>query len=441
MAFCPPARRSFSEERGSGTFHTLGDLPKRKTDKSPVFHIAHDDDDDDDHSSVDEHSLHPISIPPPDVPFPRCTSPPSFQPSASSSDSLPTSPRSQLSGGPSTLILLSNGKPLKPSLKSSSSSPTILTPPQAQRMHLRARSAPSSPGVHPKNVHFPEKDYALATVRIYNRSARPAALSNPGNGNGDETETEGEEAPPTRFPFPPHPPVFNYEIDQTRSSPVPSEFFPLANLHLESLNLSQPPTSSHTLAAKPLLTGSILVRNLAFEKHVAIRFTLDDWQTVSEVGAHYVESLSDIPSAILPSQSTSISEDTSPRRGRGWDRFTFIIRLEDYAHSLSTRILWLASRYRTNSTYPEPGSAQCGPGGEWWDNNGGKNYRVSFRPVATSPTPPRSRPRRETVSGIVVSPFTSSKQRYSFCGPQHRFLHRAYDLNPQQLARSMFWAL
>ncbi|KAH0837791.1 putative phosphatase regulatory subunit-domain-containing protein [Lanmaoa asiatica] len=410
MSACPPVHRSFSEERSTGTFHTLGILPKRKHDiparKSPVFHIPHDDDDDDGHSSsVDEHCPSPslAVITPATVPFPRSTSPPPCLSPASSSTSPPTSPGPQLPRGTSTPILLSSGKPLKPSLKLSSSSPTILKPPQAQRMHLRARSEPSTPAVTPKNVHFPEKDYALATVRIFNRSARPAALSSPENGNGDETETEGEEPPPTRFPFPP---VFNYEIDPTKSSPVPYKFSPLANLFLESLDL---PHSSPSTTAKPLLTGSILVRNLSFEKHVAIRFTLDDWQTVSEVGAHYVDSLSVLPSQILLSSSASTSEDLNPHRVRGWDRFAFTIRLEDYAHSLTTRTLWLAARYRISSTYPEPGSTKCGPGGEWWDNNDNSNYRVGFRPVVAA-TSPRNRPRRETFSGILNSPFMSSRR-------------------------------
>ena len=417
MSLC---RRTFSDERGPGTFHTLGVLPKRKP--APVFHLAHDDEDH--HSSaVDEHP----SVPPP-VPFPRSASPPS--PPSPPSDSPPTSPRPHLTRGTSSPILLSNGKPLKSSLKTSSSSPAILTPPQAQRMHLRARSEPSSGVGTPKNVHFPEKGYALATVRIFNRSARPAALSSPVDPNGDETETEGEEQLPTRFPFPPVSPGFNYEIDPTKSSPIPAEFSLSEHLLLESLNLSPCSSSSSSTAAKPLLIGSIILRNLAFEKHVAIRFTLDDWQTVSEVGAHYVESLSLIPPQILLSLPASTSADPT-QKGRGWDRFTFTIRLEDYAHSLTTRTLWLAARYRTNSTYPEPGSAQYGPGGEWWDNNDGRNYRVEFRPATATLTSPRGRPRRETVSGTVISPFMSSKRRCLFRGHQHPSLHRAPNINPR----------
>ncbi|KAG9309124.1 carbohydrate-binding module family 21 protein [Chiua virens] len=404
MSVCASVRRTFSEERGPGAFHPLGHLPRRKQDapqrKPPVFHFPHDDDDDDHSSSFDERPQPPANL---NVPFPRATSPqsPSFPRSPSSPSSFtprPNSPSSQLLRGASAPILLSNGKPLKSSLKSSASSPSMLTP--LTHTHLRARSAPTSPVATPKNVHFPEKDYGLATVRVYNRSARPAALNNPLNGNGDETETDGEEQPLSRFPFPSMPPAIKYEIDPTKSSPVPGKISPHTNLLLESLDLA--PSSSSTMAAKPFLTGSVLVRNLAFEKHVAIRFTLDDWQTVSEVSARYVDSPSILPSHLRSLVSPFTSDDTTLQRGRGWDRFAFTIRLEDYAQSLSTRTLWLASRYRVNSTYPDSDLAQHGPGGEWWDNNGGANHRVGFRAaVVTSPSP-RGRPRRETVSAPIT---------------------------------------
>ncbi|KAI9569389.1 carbohydrate-binding module family 21 protein [Boletus coccyginus] len=378
--------RSFSDERGSGTFHSLGVLPKRTRDistrKSPVFNITPGDDD---HSSaLDTHSPQALSVLPHIIHF-------TSSGTRSPSTPRPPSPDPQLSRGASPSVLLSGGRPLKSSLKSSASSPTVLIPPHAQHMHQRSRSEPSTP----KNVHFPEKDHGLATVCLFKYSARPAALSNPASSDGDETETEGEDNPSTRFPFPPSFPGFNYEIDPTKSSPVPSKPSPLSNLFLESLNLSPSSPGKHT---KPMITGFILVRNLSFEKDVAIRFTFDDWETVSEVGAHYVNSLSHPPSQVLSSPSTS------PQRGRGWDRFVFTIHLEDHAHSLSTRTLWLAARYRTNSTYPDPGSSQNGPGGEWWDNNDGSNHRVGFRHAVTASSFSRGRPRRETISAPISSP-------------------------------------
>ena len=53
---------------------------------------------------------------------------------------------------------------------------------------MRAQSAPSTPS-HIKNVHFAEKDSGLETIRVYNRTGKPASLSKP---PGEETETETE---------------------------------------------------------------------------------------------------------------------------------------------------------------------------------------------------------------------------------------------------------
>ncbi|KAF8131501.1 carbohydrate-binding module family 21 protein [Boletus edulis] len=345
----PLLRRTLSDESNPGPF---GVLPKRTRDSSPSVHA----------SSFNELSPCPT---------------------------LPQRP--QLSRGTSSPIL-SNGKPLKSSLKSSTS------PPQARRTHHRSCSEPPTT----KRVHFPEEDDALATIRVYDRSAHPAALSNLANDNGNLTETEGELAPSARFPFPSLSSVLDYEIDPTKSFPVPSNPSPSADLLLESLNLSS--SSSTSTTTKHVLTGSILVCNLAFEKHVAVRFTLDDWETVSEVGAHYVESLSLPPSQILFPQSPPTMSDTIHQRGRGWDRFAFTIHLEGDTRSWSTRTLWLAARYCIGSTYPEPGSSQYGPGGEWWDNNGGRNYRIGFRPAITVPRSPGSIPHPETVSVPISSP-------------------------------------
>ncbi|KAJ6479249.1 hypothetical protein C8R47DRAFT_611791 [Mycena vitilis] len=109
------------------------------------------------------------------------------------------------------LILLSNGKPLKSSLKSSSSAPHFSGQGQGPSHHLRARSAPSTPclagvgggAMSPeadaespgtptsKAVHFPAPDAGLEDIRLFKRSARPASVSFPLD-EETETETEGE---------------------------------------------------------------------------------------------------------------------------------------------------------------------------------------------------------------------------------------------------------
>ncbi|KIY45048.1 hypothetical protein FISHEDRAFT_19000, partial [Fistulina hepatica ATCC 64428] len=99
------------------------------------------------------------------------------------------------------------------------------------------------------------------------------------------------------------------------------------------------------LAPVPLcLQGTVLVKNHAFVKQVSIRFSLDNWNTVSDVACRYAES--------LPLD--------------GCDRFIFSLCLEDYTRLLSERYLWFAVKY------------VCPEKGEWWDNNDGQNYRVRF---------------------------------------------------------------
>jgi hypothetical protein len=91
------------------------------------------------------------------------------------------------------------------------------------------------------------------------------------------------------------------------------------------------------------------VRNIAFEKCVAVRFTTDNWTTISESHARYV------------GPSSAHSPGT-------WDLFAFTIPLQ------AARTLFLAVRYAVSDA------------GEWWDNNGGANFRVVLAP-ATAPSP------------------------------------------------------
>ncbi|KAL6307751.1 putative phosphatase regulatory subunit-domain-containing protein [Sparassis latifolia] len=382
---------AFSDERGPGAFVSLGSLPR--SHKRAVFHINVPDDDLDDRPrsalsprsslrlSMNAGTFSPSIEPPPriDIPPPAPTSVPfptssPLSPTDRNSPFIPSSStsRTSLPRTPSTPVILSNGKPLKPSLKSSSSSPNIqgLAP---HRAHFRAQSAPSTP-VGPKNVHFAENDEGLATVRVFSRSGKPASLSVP-PGEETETETEAESSaqPPSSFPFPSlssSEPVI-YEIDSAvqRTSPVPAPSpSPYANVHLETLALPR----THP----PALRGTVLVRNIAFQKAVAVRFTLDDWQTTSEVLCRHVVSLPSLPPPFphprtLGDVAGSIASGSSPEKEEQlvptWDRFSFVIRLEDYAYKLGERTLFLAARYN-------PGS-----GGEWWDNNAGANFRVAFR--------------------------------------------------------------
>ena len=330
-----------------------------------MFHFRQDDEhDDDDILST--------------IPFPRSSPPISTSPL--------NLPPNRSSSHP---VLLSNGKPLKSSLKSSSSAPAISPPPPSN--HLRARSAPSTPNnhiipPHSKNVHFAERD-GLTTVCVFKRSAKPASLSHPPAADDTETETETESNTTKYFynpplPFlhipasrkstyhsssPPSPPSF--ELDKTSPIPAPDPF-PYANVHLESLDV--PLNDQLNQRKPPSLIGTLVVRNITFEKHVAVRFTLDDWQTVSEVSARHIASVPSLPPALAP---RTIGDAVGAIAKKDmWDRFVFTIKLEDYAFKLHERVLWLVARFRAGSS-------------EWWDNNRGQNYRVTFKTVAPSRRP------------------------------------------------------
>ncbi|WVF68623.1 hypothetical protein IAT40_003393 [Kwoniella sp. CBS 6097] len=105
------------------------------------------------------------------------------------------------------------------------------------------------------------------------------------------------------------------------------------------------------------MRGSVLVRNISFNKWVTVRFTLDHWQTVSEVAGTHV--------CHLPGGTTG---------DEGWDRFSFVIKLDDYKRKLEERQLILCAHYSIE-------------GQDWWDSNDGMNYNFTFkRPAPRRPT-------------------------------------------------------
>ncbi|KAJ7144813.1 hypothetical protein C8R43DRAFT_1108886 [Mycena crocata] len=275
------------------------------------------------------------------VPFPSGGSPLSptfagrYSPNGSQVNLTPPTPTSRpnLPGRTAShpVILLSNGKPLKSSLKSSSSAPHVHFPPSH---HLRARSAPSTPSLTssasnsslsnasspstsppgeqallgapwhalaandaygngnggeespgtPKNVHFPAPDAGLETVLLFKtlceagerRNGRQEGVS------GREEEAEGR---------------WRYEL---RAPGVPRRVEAGSMVVVEGMRVVDSTTPSACLPANSalangghteklargelLLTGTLLARNApgAFEKHVFVRFTLDGWATTSE---------------------------------------------------------------------------------------------------------------------------------------------------------------
>ena len=239
---------------------------------------------------------------------------------------------------------------------------------------------PSTPADGPKNVHFKEKEDGLESVRLFRRTGKPVSVSKPTSDT--ETETEPE---PSGF-------LYNFGSSGSSSlteiatcSPIPApDPSPYANVHLESVTL--PP------ARPPVLRGTVLVRNIVFEKLVGVRFTLDDWTTVSEVLATYTGPVAPMETLAGTNQGKTVGDLIGPTAATGWDRFNFAIKLEDYETYLRQRTLFLVTRYSA------PGA------GEFWDNNSGENYRITFR----SHTGPAQPERKRGISAPSTTPFLMS---------------------------------
>jgi hypothetical protein len=225
--------------------------------------------------------------------------------------------------------------PLKSSLKCSRGR-RVISEPSTPPSHAPTSDSPP-PNI--KSVHF-NKEGELESVCLFRPTGRPSSISHPRSHSDTETETE------TDSPFPTQREGITTATNFTIAdiSPIPSPHTPPEwNVHLESLTLLS--------ARPPLLRGTVRVRNIAFEKCVAVRFTTDNWTTISESHARYV------------GPSSAHSPGT-------WDLFAFTIPLQ------AARTLFLAVRYAVSDA------------GEWWDNNGGANFRVVLAPA----TPPRPVP-------------------------------------------------
>ncbi|NXT10115.1 PPR3D phosphatase, partial [Prunella fulvescens] len=95
------------------------------------------------------------------------------------------------------------------------------------------------------------------------------------------------------------------------------------------------------------LSGTIQVRNVAFEKQVSVRYTFNQWESIHEVCARW---------------NCSIPEKNGQDEA---DVFTFFLPVPPFLLQLST-LVQFAARYRVN-------------GQEYWDNNRGKNYTLRCR--------------------------------------------------------------
>ena len=260
-----------------------------------------------------------------------------------------------------TSITFPINKPLKSSLKYSNTgsfdrSKEISAPIQP---HVLRNIVPSSSR---KSVRFRDTSDGLESIHLFHATGCPSALLDPDSATESNTDTDTDDAPSFSSPFQRliragasavATPLAPLKV--TEMSLIPSLYIPTnPDVYLESIS-----PILFTGARAPLLHGTVRVRNIAYEKCVAARFTIDDWTTVSEVLARY----------------TGPAISGAHHHGDGgdgkWDRFAFSISLEFYAtrragaslHSHEFTLL-LAMRFTA------PGV------GEWWDNNGGNNFRI-----------------------------------------------------------------
>lgn len=220
-----------------------------------------------------------------------------------------------------------SGQPIKPSLKHAKL-PSLSIPTGGGVV----QSEPTTPTLS-KAVHFDPK---LEHVKLFLAKQKPLAVS---RDHDPATDTSGTESDFPSFArgLPGDSSEKQIEL-QTRNMPsIPPKD---ADVILQGLTLSQ---------SEKTIIGRVRVRNLAYEKWVAARFTLDLWQTTSEVTAHYMESVDD----------------------GMFDIFTFSIRLHDMWSRIEEKTMFIALRYST-------------AGRQFWDNNSGANYMLKFvgKPVA-----------------------------------------------------------
>ncbi|EWC46992.1 hypothetical protein DRE_03754 [Drechslerella stenobrocha 248] len=230
---------------------------------------------------------------------------------------------------------------------------------KSPNLNRRHSSMPSTP-TYPKVVHF---DAHLEHVRHFLHSERPTAVSAGSSPVEPSLDSDGG------YPFPSDQPPFEWEIA------LPN--FPDRVDRSGSMLRVEKVTLSHD---KKSLLGTVAVANISFQKLVIARFTLDYWQTTSEVVAEYTNDI-----------RRRHNED-------GFDRFTFKIKLEDMAN-LENKTLFFCVRYRVQSQ-------------EFWDNNNSINYQVDFRkkaipqngksgPSGSAPRPP---PRSKGVNSSAPRP-------------------------------------
>ena len=219
-----------------------------------------------------------------------------------------------------------SGEPLRSSLKhkAPASRPSLAV----VTGQPSSKSEPATPNhVRSKSVSFAER---LDHVKLFFAEQKPIAVSRDGSPTEDTSGTESEAPAPVR----------KVSSDDERKRLLVMEVVNMPQRWTMDVDVM---LEDVTLSKEATICGHVKVKNLAFQKFVAVRFTFDFWQTTSEVSAKYEQ----------------------PLAHGSFDRFSFVIRLHDILSKIEDKTLFMAVRYAVN-------------GQELWDNNGGHNYKLKF---------------------------------------------------------------
>lgn len=232
----------------------------------------------------------------------------------------------------------------------------------------RPSSMPGTP-TYSKAVHFNEN---MEQVRHFLHADRPIAVSV----GSSPVETYDSE---TEYPF----------NDDSRTK-APEWEIKLANFPTSDSyeRLTSPIRVERIFLASDnqTLVGNIACANIAFNKLVVARFTLDYWKTTSEVVAEFNHDV------------------RKKHKDDGHDRFNFNIKLADLAN-LESKTLLLCVRYQVN-------------GQEFWDNNNNMNYQVDFTKKTKQTKQTKQRESKRPTAGLGAIP----RSRHSPVAPRARFL-------------------
>lgn len=244
---------------------------------------------------------------------------------------------------------------MKPQLLRKKSGELVRPALRASSRRRRPSSMPGTP-TYGKAVHFNED---IEHVRMFHQSEKPAAVSAGTSPVESLFDSESE------YPF-------GYE-ESKRAKEVEWEIR-TPNFPRDSIDRQYQPVrveKIHLASDNKTLIGNVACANIAFQKWVVARFTLDYWKTTSEVVCEF-------------------NNDVRKKQlNDGYDRFSFNIKLADQAH-LETKRMLICIRYNV-------------AGQEHWDNNNSMNYQIEFvkkvvlrkpkhgRVAGTTGTIPRSR--------------------------------------------------